>query len=386
MRWLHDDDSLRVLSEEEGLIADWAHLQRLARGGTGPVPTRPGFAVVGALLATERPAGWEAEAFGGTPNLADFGLAVADLGLSLGGDAVAGIRAHLAGPWGAEAADLLVLLGALEPADLRTLVDRFPEAPTLPAWLVAASGDVLQTASALTPMLLDDLAAGGRRLEASVALLLGVPDTAADAYAGLLEGRRAAGGTGELPVVRGSTRRQVAKLASAWVSELPEGVGALLSSVLTAPKGPALTARLAWSTGFWSHTEGPAPGTRVLQEGYRLDGPLPLEPHRSLALALQVQAARHPAHAAALLDRSDTRDLGLFAARFALTEDVLERLLVCPVPASPIARADLALALAATGTPAAVPNLRGVLEHVAPGEREVALAWAEGLLGRPVTP
>jgi hypothetical protein len=69
-----------------------------------------------------------------------------------------------------------------------------------------------------------------------------------------------------------------------------------------------------------------------------------------------------------LLDRAETRPLGIPLASFTPTEEVLTRLLALPVPADPDLRFDLAGALVHTGDRAALPNVRALLGHLQPPE------------------
>jgi hypothetical protein len=364
--WLHDDDTLRYLSEENGPIREWAAFHLLARGRSQHVPTHPLYASVAALLGDVEADTWGRAALADPGVLPDL-LLLARFTEVRPTDPAAWTEplvAALAGPHGAEAADLLTVLGQLSVAHLPVLVERHPASTTWLAWLASVDTPHDLTAE-IAQRIRADRAADGPELVDSVTLLTH-PCTQPfrKAYEAFLAGCHDAG-VPNPALVRGSVHHRVRRGIAAASASLCPAARTLVTVANELDDGvpPAVAYAVARS-----------------QSDRPSDLTVPGHPAYALQVASEVVVA--PDQVPELL-RED-RSLGLRVARFVPTTEVLEALLGLPVPAEADARVDLALALAMMAVPSVQTTLRGVVAHVERGPRRFVEQIYADLCGTPL--
>ncbi|MCB9674094.1 MAG: hypothetical protein H6737_03205 [Alphaproteobacteria bacterium] len=424
--WLHDEDTLRSLADESGPVGSWARLQRLGRGLPTALPTsRHTVAPMLALLPDGLDA-WMRDALG-PEHLWSVDMAT-ELGLAPAtpGAWTPALEALLGGENGRHAANALVRLGAFTRTHLRTVLAADRDDEVLVAWVLASTPpDALdETARQIAEGLRIDMEDGSPRLLRALDLLTpGHPATwVDDPEEAVAMGAALAGVTADAPSVRGSTRRKTSALAEILSEGRRSPTAALLRALARLEKAPALhpaaLCALAWEAYFEPSGDpvvdvvergarGPAAlraarmavragadapmapeevGQKALileklRESPALAGPLLPEPPLGSAdgVLRTAIALRCPDAVPALLDRAETRYIGIPLASFAPTEEVLTRLLALPVPADPTLRFELAGALVHSGDRAALPNVKALLGHLEPGDVSEIQALARSI-------
>lgn len=348
--WLHDDDTIRYLAEENGDVRDWARFHALARGASNERPTHPLYAPVASLLGEGALDAWGARALQEASAIPEFTLLYQAGRLVTTTDAwVPPLRDALTTPYGPHAANLLVGLQHLRPEHLAPLAERHPDAATWFAWLVTAAPSLDTIAADLAERIQADLAADGHRCEASITLLTQPSPAFKTAEEALRQGCEHAG-ISVPPMGPGSTHNRARTAVRALGAHLPAPTRWLVEQILEAssPVPPAIAYGVAAAAG-----------------DLRIDPAVPGHPAYPLVHA--AHCAAHPDDLLATL--AADRPLGLRIARFVPTEETLEQLLALPVPADPEERVDLALALAMMASPTTSTAIRGILEHVSNGDR-----------------
>lgn len=382
---LHDPDTLRSLSEETGPIGEWARLHLAIARRDGPLPTRPLYRGV---LAVLRPPGFEAWF---VDQLEEEGfICVLEHAVAHGvipqdvRPWIDACRAGLSGPHAESCADALLRLGEdLSAPELSLACGAAPESATLPAWIASVDPASVREVAAQV----DVVPAVGLFLQTALPLDTD-PLRALEAGAAAVGRALPSGG-------RGSSRRRLARSLQRLAEDLQPPLAALIDGLCHADAPiPAWVAhgvaRAAGSAGrepleryelgvFDARALAAArdAGVPPLEGAVGIErGVLPAVPPSTI-YGQQGLAARCPEWVPLLLSEVETREVGLELARFTPTEDVLEALFEQPVPSQDQARLDLAIALIHTGVGAVMPRVRQLAEVL--DEANVAFLSAEAL-------